>query len=276
MAIILFFTIHIITSLESYDKLASNDNYVDCIDKDFLRAERFNISEFDSSMENCSYFSDLTTNFINIINPIELKVLTYHEYLHYYLLLVAVQHNNIIYLPFNQAFAELEMFSTYKITSHHKKINLANFGYSKEPIELSLHQLKQKLKSKLNILGAEYFYKINSKKVKNRNNIIEKYSNFNETQIRPLFKNVILKRIYLREFRLNLCVSYIKDTLIDTFADCIKLQALFAVRRLKEKAAYIPIEYQIFEINNASKLYKYLIFLIMLLYFYILLFILSL
>lgn len=232
----------------------SKDNIVDCVDDRVFKHERFFVSEFDPSLQNCAYFDNLTVNYLNILNPIELKTLIYHEYMHFLLLFTGVQHNNIIYLPFSQSFAELELLNNNKITSYHRKLNLNSIGGSKEPLDLSIHQFRMKLKSKLTLVGGELFYKINSKKMKNRNNIIEKYLSFNETQVRPLFKSSIIKRIYLRNFRLNLCASYVKDILIEVFIDSMKLQTVSAVKRLKEKASYIPEEYQIFEINDQSKL----------------------
>jgi hypothetical protein len=172
------------------------------------------------------------------------------------MLFTGVQHNNIFYLPFSQSLAELDLLNTNKIISFHRKLNLNSIGGSKEPLDLSIHQFKMKLKSKLMLVGGELFYKINIKKMKNRNNIIEKYLSFNETQIRPLFKSSVIKRIYLRQFRLNLCASYVKDILIEVFIDSMKLQTIFAIRRLKEKLNYIPEEYQIFEINDQSMLYN--------------------
>ena len=225
---------------ESPETLKSSFNFVDCADKAFFKQSRFNISEFDLSFENCSHLYDTNVNIMNLLNPSEFKLLCFHEYMHYYMLLIAIQHNNAFYLPFNQSFAELEMYNTHRIISYHRKIDL-NFSNTNETLELNLHQYRSKLVHKLSLIGNELFYKISQKKMRNANNIAEKYNDFNEKKIRPLYTNHIIKKVYLREFRKNLCASYLKDILIEVMVDGIKLQALQEVRDLKQKAMAIQL-----------------------------------
>ena len=230
----------------------TNSNYVDFADKKFMNKEKFYITEFDQSLEQCTNFNNIIVNYMNILKPTELKTLVMHEYLQYYLLLTAVQYNNVIYQPFSQCLAELDMIYTHNITCYHRKQDITVLFNSKEPLELCIHQAKSKLKSKLSLLGSEHFYRINLKKQKNRNNIIEKYQIFSEEQIKSSVKHLTIKRIMLREYRLNLCISYCKDILIDVYLDNIKLQSIKAANRLRDLVNLIPKEYQVFDINNSS------------------------
>ena len=265
---------------EASDAICYNKNYVDTIDSMFYLNEHYSISEIDQSLEQIGNFNCLLSNHISILKPSELKALIYYEYLQYYLLLTAVQTNNVFFHIFTKCFAELDMLYSNSIISFHRDIDLNLIYFSNSTIntnintsiELSIHQYKSKLKNKLSIIGNEYFYKISFKKLKNKSNIIEKFNLFYQNKVKPLyfnkndiksdykiitnddntlfydnFNNYIRKRILLREYKINLCIAYSKDILYDVLVDCLRLQCFETVNKLQNQVNIIPTEYKIFD-----------------------------
>ena len=215
----------------------------------------FSIEEFDPSLTTCVYFKDLLTVQINMFDKglNELKTFGSYEYLNFFLLLIATQHNNLLFFEPEKYMSELNLFKDEKIIVKNSLFNaksVINTLDTNKTEKAILHEMTKQIEDIKVKLAKEFFYSIIEKKNKNRNNTLNRYNTFIEGKIKFLKKPTIIKNVCARHERLLLCNAYIKDIIFEVFLDGIKIQACKFSSSLRKIIKTIPKEYNIFEINE--------------------------
>ena len=217
---------------------------------------KFSIEEFDPSLVPCVYFKDIisvqTDLFENGLN--ELKTLTSYEYMNFFLLLIAIQHNHTLFFDSEKYVNELNLYKNQGIIVRTNP-NFNVFSFINNPKNnkneaASLHELEKKVEEINNKLAKDYFYYVNKKKQKNRSNILARYNVFIESKVKFLKKPPIIKYICSRHERLLLINAYIQVINLEVFLDSINLQACKFSTHLRQLIKSIPKEYNIFEVND--------------------------
>ena len=112
---------------------------------------KFSIEEFDPSLVPCVYFKDIisvqTDLFENGLN--ELKTLTSYEYMNFFLLLIAIQHNNILFFDSEKYVNELNLYKNQGIivrtNPSFNVISFINNPKNSKNEAASLHELEKKV-----------------------------------------------------------------------------------------------------------------------------------
>jgi len=219
---------------------------------------KFFIEEFDPSLVTCVFFKDMisvqTDFFENGLN--ELKTLSSYEYMNFYLLLIAIQHNYILFFDSQKYINELNLYKNQGIVVRtNPSFNVQAFINNPKTNKneaAALHDLEKKVEEINNKLSRDYFYYINKKKIKNRSNILSRYNIFVESKVKFLKKPPIIKYICSRHERLLLINAYIQVINLEVFLDSINLQACKFSTHLRNLIKTIPKEYNIFEINEMN------------------------
>ena len=221
---------------------------INYLDRYFLMTEeqkrqvpRFSIQEYDVSLATCVYFKDILTIQTNFFNRgiNELKTFASYEYMNLFLLLTAIQYNNIVFFNIEKYEAEAKLFQENKIV-------LKNSNYN----DATKDETAKKIKEIKVLLVKEFFYNIAQKKLKNRDNSLIDYNSFKDIKMKKIVSTNIIRIAYARHERLLLCNAYIKDIALEVYLDMIKLQACSFANHLRKLVLTIPKEYNIFELGR--------------------------
>ena len=216
---------------------------------------QFSIEEFDPSLTTCIYFKDMLSVQIDMLDKglNELKTFASYAYMNFFLLLIATQHNNLLFFEPEKYMSELNLFKDEKIVVKNSLFNaksVINTLDTNKTEKAILHEMTKQIEDIKQKLAKEFFYSIIEKKNKNRNNTLNRYNTFIESKIKFLKKPTVIKHVCARHERLLLCNAYIKDITFEVFLDSIRLQACKFSTSLRKIVKTIPKEYNIFEINE--------------------------